>query len=413
MKAAELAERQGTPAAETGAAHQARQGGAAALAAALQASRSDTLALLACWRAARPTLQVPLREALNPPLWELGHIGWFQGWWTTRFPAWAEGVQADPDGPRLPARLADAESLYHSSRVPHDARWSLPLPGLQATLDDLASQQEETLLLLERAASEASLYFFRLALLHEDMHHEASLMMAHALGIPVDDVRWQPRALPPTRPPLHWPAGTWRLGHAEPGFAFDNELACHTVDVPAVTMDAQVVRWSAFLGFVEAGGYGQPGWWDESGWRWRLSAQATGPQGVRARGSGWQTFRHGVWTDLDGDEPACHLTAHEARAWCRWAGRRLPTEAEWERAAVEGGADFEWGQVWEWTASAFQPYPGFRPHPYRDYSAPWFDGRPVLRGASVWTQPRMRHARYRNFFPAHRRDVAAGFRSCA
>jgi EgtB-related family protein len=110
--------------------------------------------------------------------------------------------------------------------------------------------------------------------------------------------------------------------------------------------------------------------------------------------------------------PACHLTAYEAQAWCRWAGRRLPTEAEWERAALIGSSGFEWGQVWEWTAGSFEPYAGFSAHPYRDYSAPWFGSRTVLRGASFMTQPRMRDPRYRNFFKAERNDVPAGFRSC-
>ena len=111
-------------------------------------------------------------------------------------------------------------------------------------------------------------------------------------------------------------------------------------------------------------------------------------------------------------QAACHLTAFEAEAWCRWAGRRLPTEAEWERAAVDQPGSFEWGHVWEWTASPFLPYLGFVPHPYRDYSAPWFDSRVALRGASFMTHTRIRHPRYRNFFTPQRNDVPAGFRTC-
>jgi EgtB-related family protein len=109
-------------------------------------------------------------------------------------------------------------------------------------------------------------------------------------------------------------------------------------------------------------------------------------------------------------EVALHLSAHEADAWCRWAARRLPTEAEWECAAVTQQA-FRWGQAWEWTASPFGPYPGFTLHPYRDSSQPWFGTRRVLRGASAATAPAMTHARYRNFYEPHRRDIFAGFRS--
>jgi EgtB-related family protein len=126
----------------------------------------------------------------------------------------------------------------------------------------------------------------------------------------------------------------------------------------------------------------------------------------------WQRAAFGQWVPQADAEPVMHLTQHEALAWCRWAGRRLPTEAEWAFAAGTPGA-LHWGEVWEWTASPFAPYPGFQPHPYRDYSLPWFDGRPVLRGASFATHPRMKHAGYRNYFPAERNDLFAGFRSCA
>ncbi len=108
--------------------------------------------------------------------------------------------------------------------------------------------------------------------------------------------------------------------------------------------------------------------------------------------------------------PAVHVSLHEAEAWCRWAARGLPTEAKWECAALalEG---FSWGQVWEWTASQFEPYPGFIAHPYRDYSAPWFGSHRVLRGACPATSSPLAHARYRNFFEPHRNDIFAGFRS--
>jgi EgtB-related family protein len=132
-----------------------------------------------------------------------------------------------------------------------------------------------------------------------------------------------------------------------------------------------------------------------------------------ASAAAWQQQRWGRWQALDSTLPACHLSCFEAEAWCAWAGRRLPSEAEWERAAVGRPDAFAWGAVWEWTASPFAAYPGFAAHPYRDYSAPWFGSRRVLRGASCATQPRLHHARYRNFFPPERNDIFAGFRSCA
>ena len=173
------------------------------------------------------------------------------------------------------------------------------------------------------------------------------------------------------------------------------------------------MRWAEYLPFVEAGGYGDARWWGDPGQRWLAEHQLAAPRYLRQIDGTWQHRRHGRWQALDLPEAACHLTQHEALAWCRWAGRRLPGEAEWERAALIRPESFRWGDVWEWTASPFRPFPGFAAHPYRDYSAPWFDGRPVLRGASFMTQPRLRHPRYRNYFPAFRNDVPAGFRTCA
>ena len=416
----------------TAAARLARQGSAADLADALQQSRQDTLSTFAAFERALPDLRVPQRPELNPPLWELGHIGWFQDWWLQRFAARSQGWRADPELPRGPALQGDADSLYNSSEVPHGRRWRLCLPDATQTRAQLAQQLRATLALLSESrgatagGDDAALYFFRLVLLHEDMHHEASLYTAQSLDVPIDPARWQPPNLPEPPSPLHFGAAPWRLGsEADAGFAFDNELGAHTVELEAVQIDTQVLRWADYLPFVEAGGYRQHRqasagptppplrWWTEAGHQWRLAQQLQAPRYLRADAAGWLQWRHGKWQRLDLSQPACHLSQHEALAWCAWAGRRLPTEAEWERAALSQPDAFRWGDVWEWTASAFSPYPGFVPHPYRDYSAPWFDGRPVLRGGSFMTQPRIKHPRYRNFFAAQRNDIAAGFRRCA
>ena len=410
--------------------HAARQAGAAWLASALQASRQDTLATFAACARGLVDLQVPQCATLNPPLWELGHIGWFQDHWLGRNPERSAGALADPDAPRRPAARAQADALYDSSAVPHATRWSLALPDAAATQADLAAQLRTTLALLQAAdTSDGALYFFRLALLHEDMHHEAALYMAHSLGLVIDDARWQPKPLTATMQTLPLAAGHWTLGNPDHGFAFDNELGAHPVALPACQIDSQVRAWADYLPFVEAGGYQQPQWWDAAGRAWLAAGQPQSPRYTRRLGSTWQHWRQGQWQALDPALPANHLTAFEADAWCRWAGHRLPSEAEWERAAVslqpslqpgrqpsqrpDPQAGFHWGQVWEWTSSHFAPYPGFTPHPYRDYSAPWFGSHRVLRGASHLTQPRLRHPRYRNFFLPQRNDVPAGFRTCS
>ncbi len=384
-----------------------RHGTGAALAAALQASRRDTLATFAAYETALGAsgLVVPQRPELNPPLWELGHIGWFQDWWLARNPAAerARGARANPHAPRAPAARANADALYDSGRVAQHTRWQLPLPSADQTRQDLALQLRNTLALLEASGSaDAAQYFFRLVLAHEDMHHEAALYMAQALGLPIADSRWQPQPLPAPNPALRFDAAPFAMGSlGEAGFVFDNERGAHTLQVPAFEIDAQVLCWQDYLPMVEAGAAAAPRYL-------RRTAGAAAPR------SGWEVQRYGQWQPLDLALPVCHVSALEAQAWCDWAGRRLPTESEWQRAATEYPERFAWGAVWEWTASDFEPYPGFEPHPYLDYSAPWFGGtHRVLRGACFATQPRMRHPRYRNFFAPSRNDVFAGFRSCA
>jgi EgtB-related family protein len=375
----------------------ARHADRATLASALVDARERTLRQFAAFETALgPGLRVPCTPELNLPLWELGHIGWFADWWIARNPQLGRGLQADPLVARSPSRQAargvDADALYDSSAIAHDHRWQLDLPDAVATRADLSASLDQTLaLLFETPDDDTGLYFFRLALFHEDMHAEAAAYMAQALGIdaghPLSPVRTEPVDVPT----VHVPATRWTQGWNGPGFAFDNELGAHTVDVNAFDIDTGAVTWARYLPMVDAG-------------------LAPVPRYLRRTPQGWETQRFGTWQTLDLQAPASHLSANEAQAWCRWAGRRLPTEAEWEVAA-HTAPGFAWGEVWEWTASIFEPFPGFTPHPYRDYSQPWFDGRPVLKGASSATHPRMRHPRYRNFFPAARTDIFAGFRS--
>jgi iron(II)-dependent oxidoreductase len=365
-------------------------------------ARADTLSLFEIVSHQQPALQVPRLQHLNPPLWELGHVGWFQEYWTTRNPQQALGLRADPLCKRRPGIRGDADALYNSATVVHQRRWDLPLPDARQTLDDLQQQLELCLAQLQQTPDDdTGLYFHRLALFHEDMHHEAGLTMAQALGVAINNPRWQPQRIESLHGPLPFDARDWVLGRdLGLGFSFDNELPACTVPLTDYEIDAQVVRWAEYLPFVEQGGYLQPAFWDDAGQAWLNACGLEHPVYLNRSGAGhsWQQRRDGAWRPLELSEPAVHLS---------------PTEAEWEQAACQAPERFRWGDVWEWTASPHAPFAGFKPHPYQDYAAPFFDGRPVLKGGSFLTQDRMKHPSYRNFFTADRCDIAAGFRSCA
>jgi iron(II)-dependent oxidoreductase len=394
------------------------------LSAGLRDSRDRTLHAFAAYESALSAsgLSVPYSTQLNPPLWELGHVGWFQEYWIARNPERPRGVDADPDAPRAQSLLPGADRLYDSSRVEHTTRWRLQLPGADRTRDYLARTLDQTLRTLDRSddGDRNSLYFAWLALTHEDMHREAAVYMANALGIALEAGR--PLGGPPREAPdsdeLRFEATRFQAGSDHDGYAFDNELAPRQIALAGFRIDRAPVDNRAFLDFVADGGYDEPRHWSPEGWQWRCATSARWPRFWRPAPGGWERCWFGQWSALDEAAPAVNLSWYEADAWCRWAGRRLPSEFEWEAAALQppepaASAPIRFGQVWEWTASTFEPYPGFVPHPYREYSAPWFGSRRVLRGASFATHPRLHHPRYRNFFTPDRNDIFAGFRSCA
>lgn len=391
----------------------------------------------------------PRLSIVNAPLWELGHVAWFHEKWVLRH---AHG--------RSPLR-ADGDALYDSAAIPHDTRWDLPLFTRAATLAYMRDVQAHVLDVLGGAElTRETAYFAQLAVFHEDMHGEAFAYTRQTLGYPAPGFcRLTPR---PHGGPLpgdvRVAGGRFLLGARRgSAFVFDNEKWAHVVELRPFAIARAPVTQAEFAAFADGGGYQRRELWGTAGWRWRTSAGADQPVYWRRTGGGWERRDFDRWLPLEPHLPVCHVNWYEAEAYCRWAGRRLPTEAEWEAAAA--GEDivsgcpsrFPWGDtepdkrrasldgtwggradvaafpegdsacgcrqlfgnVWEWTASDFLPYPGFEADPYREYSEPWFGTHKVLRGGCWVTRGRLLRNTWRNFYTPDRRDVWAGFRTCA
>ena len=384
-----------------------RTSDAATLARELQAVRKITLSVFDAYEAAL-LLDVPCEEQFNLPLWELGHIGWFQQWWIGRNQQRELGYKADPEHVRLACPVIHlphhGDAWYNSSTVPHAQRWQLPLLGSVACKAYLQGTLDQTLALLHKAGTgDDALYFYCLVLLHEAMHVEAAVYMAQALKAPIElpsellnamnSIALSAYSMPASSQFFFKNRLQHRLGSAADGFSFDNELGAHQVQLDAFEIDARPVSWAQYLRFVREAGHALPIY-------------------LRETKGHYENQVFGSWQPLDLNASAVHISWHDAQAYCLWAGRRLPTEAQWEVAATLEPA-MTWGDVWEWTASDFNAYPGFEAHPYRDYSEPWFGSRKVLRGACAATLPIMRNPRYRNYFTPDRTDIYAGFRTCA
>ena len=354
---------------------------------------------------------------LDPPLWSFGHIAWFQEYWIARNVQRARGEAADPTYPRHASILPHADRWYDPALVPRSRRRALvagDLPDMQETRQYLVDTLETTLELLAGVQEEDddALYFHRLALFHEEMHFEAFAVLAQTLGI--DAFRLPRGTTPAARQPLAFPATRWLLGVGTPGFRFDDQREPHPVDIPEFEIDAQAVTWGQFGEFVEDGGYDEREHWSPAGWAWIEREGRRTPRHVDQMRHGVLQRRFGQLARVPLNQPVVHVSSHEAEAWCRWAGRRLPSEVEWEAAAHQGATrGMRWGDVWEWTASTFRPYPGFAAGPWRDYSKPAFGRHKVLRGASFATRPALRSARFRQPAPAEADDGFYGFRSCA
>lgn len=400
--------------------------------------RADRSALLQGFEAARrqtlrhfeamqdvlpPDMAVRFLPEVNPPRWELGHVAWFEERWLARNPDRLRGAtQATAAvaslGPSLGrSLLPTSDTLYDASRVPHSRRWHLDLPDVRQTLRYAAQVRERSLELLDRCRREdEALHAFRWVLAHEDRRAEAGAMQAQQLALSVGRA-W------PLDGPAPGPDGEWAcdggaivLGagqDARPGgFHFEHEGGRLELTLAPFRIDRAAVSWGRYRPFIEDGGYDDARWWSPEGWAWRQRHSSGRPRHLVMEDGAWQRAWLGQWIAQTDDQPVMHLSLHEAEAWCRWAGRRLPTEAEWVCMARQGDG-CAWGEVWEWTSSAFTPFPGHAPLPWRDDLTPGLDGRPVLRGASFITSARLKHAEARLGQAADRTDHFGGFRSCA
>ena len=396
-------------------------------------------------------------DIVNPLLWEVGHLAWFQSRWVLRHACGQQPVRADED------------QLYDSIAISHDRRWDLPLPPRCETLAYGRLVRDRVLNRIERGELDDELiYHLVYTTLHEDMHAEAFTYTRQTLGYPAPDLsivggeRTEVEGGGPLKGDAEIAGGRFSLG-SDPGepFVFDNEKWAHPVEVAPFAMARAAVTQEEFAAFVDDGGYGRRQWWSREGWRWRQSAGAEHPLYWKRLSKGRWLRRHfDRWVGLEAHLPAIHVNWYEAQAYCRWAGRRLPSEAEWEMAAASVPAGqgrtqakrrFPWGEegpcarranldwramgcvdvgsfpagdsgfgcrqmignLWEWTSSTFLPYPGFTADPYKEYSEPWFETRKVMRGGCWATRSRLIRSNYRNFQTPDRRDILVGFRTCA
>jgi len=343
------------------------------------------------------------------------HAGWYQERWIARHVQRQRGEACDASAPQL-SGIEPRVDAWLAQAQPDDTAAASPALDASTVRAYLAETLDITLeLLAGTPATDAPLHYYRQSLLHEDRLAETLAERLRA-GAPPSRGECEPIWLPGQRWQLGTPAG-------QGGLVPHNERWAHEVAVPEFEIDAQAVNWARFVEFAHDGGYDRAELWSSAGWAWVQSQGRRAPQGVEQLRGAVLVQRGpasgGAMRRAPGAQPVMHVSRFEAEAWCRWAGRRLPTEPEWELAAAQGaGRGFVWGDVFEWVAGSARAWPGAgvaAPGALDAVPAPDSPGGPwgVLRGASFATRSRWRHAKARRFVPLALDSAFCGFRSCA
>jgi gamma-glutamyl hercynylcysteine S-oxide synthase len=384
---------------------------------------------------------------MSPLVWDLAHIGQQEELWLLR------GGDAARSGMLPPA----VEGLYDAFEHSRASRVDLPLLSPEGARSYCRTVRSAALDALDALPDDGSTFVYGMVVSHENQHDET---MLQALNLrPGPPLLRDTRAPAAGRPGVAGtsvlvPGGPFLLGvdAASEPYSLDNERPAHVVDLPAFRIGRVPVSNGEWQQFIDDGGYHEPGWWSERGWRHRQSAGLTAPQFWNSDGK--TRTRFGYVEDVPADEPVQHVSYFEAEAYAAWAGARLPTEIEWEKAcawdpatdtrrrypwgaqepsdalanlgggalrpapvgayaagASAYGAEQMLGDVWEWTASPLRPWPGFIPMIYERYSLPFFDGDyRVLRGGSWAVEAAILRPSFRNWDHPYRRQIFSGVR---